>query len=103
MDNATAPATMTRPEAAAYLGVRPSTLERWWSRDVGPRGIKLSAGRAGRVCYARAELDRFVAAGMPLEPRGARPKSIPVGVFSPPSRGRPRRGARHTDARANPG
>ena len=101
--NATTPATMSRPQAAAYLGLAESTLQRWWARDVGPRGIKLGNDRRARVFYARGELDRFVAAGMPLAAAGARPKSVPRGCFEPPARGRPRRAPASNDARAKPG
>ena len=98
----TAPATMNRAQAAAYLGLAESTMERWWARDVGPRGIKLGTDRRARVFYARAELDRFVAAGMPLEPGAARPRNVPRGCFDPPARGRPRRNTVAADARTKP-
>ena len=100
MDNT---ATMNRAEAARYVGLAPSTLQRLWAADVGPRAIKLSAGRSGRVLYARAELDRWVAAGMPRDATGtARPSSIPRGCFSPPARGRKPRNTSTLDARERP-
>ena len=95
-----APATMNRTHAAAYLSVAESTMERWWAHDVGPRGIKLGTDRRARVFYSRAELDRFVAEGMPLRPGTARPKGVPRGCFEPPARGRPRRNPPQTEPAA---
>jgi hypothetical protein len=97
-----APATMNRTHAAAYLSVAESTMERWWANDVGPRGIKLGTDRRARVFYSRAELDRFVAEGMPLRPGTARPKGVPRGCFEPPARGRPRRDLHRINPRATP-
>ena len=44
-------------EAAAYLGVRPNTLEVWRSKNKGPRYYKLGS----RVIYDRDDLDAFLA------------------------------------------
>ena len=46
-------------EAATYLRLRPSTLERWRSVGGGPTFRKLG----GRVVYAQSELDAFAEAG----------------------------------------
>lgn len=45
-------------EAAAYLGVRPNTLEVWRCKHKGPRYAKLGT----RVLYDKADLDAFFAA-----------------------------------------
>jgi hypothetical protein len=97
-----ATAVMTRDDAATYVGVAPSTMARWWAADVGPRGIKLSSTRTGRVLYARAELDRFVADGMTLRPGTARPACIPPGCFTPPAYGRRPRNTSGIDPRQRP-
>jgi len=47
----------TTPQAAAYLGLSPNTLNRWRYTGDGPRFVKL--GRAVR--YRREELDDWVA------------------------------------------
>ncbi len=57
----TSPFFTTR-EAAEYLRLRPSTLERWRSVGGGPGFRKLG----GRVVYARQELDDFAEAGRRL-------------------------------------
>ncbi len=46
-------------EAAEYLRLRPSTLERWRSVGSGPAFRKLG----GRVVYALEELDAFATQG----------------------------------------
>ena len=46
-------------QAAAYLGLRPPTLERWRSVGEGPVFYKLGA----RVVYAREDLDAFAESG----------------------------------------
>jgi len=49
------PAFLKTPEAAAYLGLSPRSLEYWRYRGKGPRYSRL--GRA--VVYAVADLDEF--------------------------------------------
>jgi excisionase family DNA binding protein len=46
----------TTPEAAAYLGLAVSTLNKWRCYGSGPKFLKL--GRSVR--YRRSELDQFV-------------------------------------------
>lgn len=46
------------PEAAAYLNVRPKTLEQWRWAGQGPRFIKLSRA----VRYRLSDLDAFIEA-----------------------------------------
>jgi predicted DNA-binding transcriptional regulator AlpA len=82
-----ATASMTRAEAAAYCGLAASTLARLAARDQGPKIIKLGACRQSRVRYSKEDLDRWLAAGMPVDRRGARPASTPRGCFAPPKRG----------------
>lgn len=78
-------ATLSRDQAAAYVGLRASTLARLAAHDRGPRYIKLSPARSGRVLYLRAELDRWLAAGAPTDRRGARPAATPPGCFARPN------------------
>ncbi|MBL6707245.1 MAG: helix-turn-helix domain-containing protein [Planctomycetaceae bacterium] len=48
---------MTRSEAAAYLGLRPATLEAWASRG----SVNLPFSKLGRlVRYRKRDLDRFI-------------------------------------------
>lgn len=50
---------MTRREAAAYLGLRPATLEAWASRG----SVNLPFSKLGRlVRYRKRDLDRFIEA-----------------------------------------
>ena len=49
------PAFLKTPEAAAYLGLSPRSLEYWRFKGKGPRYSRL--GRA--VVYAVADLDEF--------------------------------------------
>jgi len=57
------PTWLLTPEAAAYLGQKPCTLEKWRSQGRGPRYNK----PAGRVRYDVRDLDAFIAEGM-VEP-----------------------------------
>ncbi len=50
-------------EAAAYLGVTISGLNKWRMKGGGPKYTKLSPGPRGRIRYAEADLRAFVAAG----------------------------------------
>lgn len=52
------PAFLKTPEAAAYLGLSPRSLEHWRYKGKGPRYSRL--GRA--VVYAVADLDEFARA-----------------------------------------
>lgn len=74
---------LDRPTAARLLGIRVSTLRRWWSSGRGPAGVKLSDARTGRVYYQRSELLRWAE-----DPRGysrsARPPGLPR--YEPPPR-----------------
>jgi len=49
-------ATLKTPEAAAYLNIKPATLEQWRWNGRGPRFIKLSRS----VRYRQADLDAFI-------------------------------------------
>jgi len=49
---------LTTPEAATFLGVKPSTLEQWRWSGRGPRFVKL-----GRACrYRLADLEEYMEA-----------------------------------------
>lgn len=76
---------LTTSQAAAYLGLKPSTLETWRTRRGGPYGppfsrLGASRGRGGRVVYSRADLDAWAgaqrvrprAAGGPPKPAGSK-------------------------------
>jgi len=52
------PAALTTPQAAAYLGLQPATLEQWRWNGRGPRFAKI--GRSVR--YRQADLDAFLEA-----------------------------------------
>lgn len=80
------PALLDRPTAARILGVRPSTLRKWWSSTPprGPRGVKLSAARSGRVMYPAGEVAAFASDPLRYE-RHARPDGLPA--YEPPRRG----------------
>jgi predicted DNA-binding transcriptional regulator AlpA len=45
-------------QAAAHLGVSPSTLEKWRCAGTGPKFIKLGVRRVG---YDKADLDDWIA------------------------------------------
>lgn len=50
------PQNLTTPQAAAYLGVQPATLEQWRWSGRGPRFIKM-----GRACrYRLVDLDSYM-------------------------------------------
>lgn len=51
---------LTTREAARYLRLQPTTLERWRSRGSGPRYRKYG----GRVVYTREDLEAFANAGL---------------------------------------
>lgn len=77
------PALVDRPTAARLLAVKQSTLRKWWTAGRGPRGVKLSAARSGRVMYPTSEIEAFAADPLAYE-RSARPNSIPA--YDPPQR-----------------
>lgn len=51
---------LDQKEAADFLGVTPSGLNKWRMRGAGPRYIKLSPGPRGRVRYRESDLQAFV-------------------------------------------
>jgi hypothetical protein len=54
------PQLIREAEAAAYLGLAPTTLARWrWRGDRGPKFVKLGSA----VRYSVADLDIFIANG----------------------------------------
>lgn len=48
--------------AAPLIGVSPGTLENWRSKGHGPKFIKTSVGRRGKVLYDPADIDAWKAA-----------------------------------------
>jgi excisionase family DNA binding protein len=56
---------MTTKEATDYLGVSPTTLAVWRSRDKGPRYYRMG----GFIRYRKEDLDAFVEA---VEPQGGK-------------------------------
>jgi hypothetical protein len=58
--NATSCATLSTDEAAAYLGIAPSSLSRARLTGFGPRFCKLSPSIKARVVYRREDLDAWL-------------------------------------------
>jgi len=77
---------LSREEAAAVLGRRPSTLRSWYARGIGPAATKHGNARQGRIAYAVEDIALWVRAGCPLG-SGARPPGIPVGKWASDARG----------------
>jgi hypothetical protein len=77
------PKLVGRSEAAVILGLKVSTLRRWWSAGRGPAGVKLSAARSGRVLYPVCELVRWSSDPASYS-RPARPAGLPR--YEPPRR-----------------
>jgi hypothetical protein len=77
------PKLVGRSEAASILGLKESTLRRWWSAGRGPAGVKLSAARSGRVFYPVCELVRWSSDPASYS-RPARPAGLPR--YEPPQR-----------------
>ena len=50
---------LTETEAAAYLGLKPNTLNRWRMTNSGPAFSRIGTGR-GAIRYRLSELDRFI-------------------------------------------
>jgi predicted DNA-binding transcriptional regulator AlpA len=79
------PASLTRDQAAHYVGLKSSTLAKYAAEDRGPRFAKLSSARSGRVRYSVRELDAWLAAGAPTDRPGARPDNCPRGGYPRPA------------------
>ena len=75
---------LTRPEAAAFLGLSEDTLRRLYAKSCGPRVCKMGLTRTGRVRYARRDLLAWAA-----DPNSYDTPSRPAGLprFEPPRRG----------------
>lgn len=52
---------MTTDEAADYIGIARSTLEKWRSKSKGPKYCKLGAGPKSPVRYTKVDLDAWIA------------------------------------------
>jgi hypothetical protein len=94
------PAALDRKAAAAYCGLRPSTLAKLAMQDRGVPFVKSSPDRQGRVRYLVSDLDAWLLAGMPRDRTGARPPNCPK--FSRPA-GEARRDPSGRFARRPPG
>jgi len=94
------PAALDRNGAAAYCGLRPSTLAKLAMQDRGPLYVKSSPTRQGRIAYLVSDLDAWLLAGMPRDRTGARPLNCPK--FSRPA-GEARRDPSGRFARRPPG
>ncbi|MEL7543914.1 MAG: helix-turn-helix domain-containing protein [Pseudomonadota bacterium] len=51
---------LTTPEAAAYLGVSPRSLERYRVEGTGPPYLKAGPGKRARVFYRLSDLDQWL-------------------------------------------
>lgn len=72
---------VSRRQAAEFLGLSCATLAGWGTEGVGPKFVKLSAGRSAAVRYSLAELQRYM-----RDPQGYSPRA--VGRFNRPAKGR---------------
>ena len=46
-------------EAAPFIGVTPGTLENWRVQGIGPKFIKTTSGRRGKVLYDPADIEAW--------------------------------------------
>ena len=46
-------------QAAPLIGVAPGTLENWRTQGVGPKFIKTTAGRRGKVLYDPVDIEAW--------------------------------------------
>ena len=53
--------TLPSKGAAAYTGLSQTTLQRLRASGIGPRYLKIGAGKNSKVLYPIAELDKFLA------------------------------------------
>lgn len=79
----TEPLNLDTKQAAALIGVKPSTLRRWRSLDIGCPFVKLGTSWMARVFYPRDQLVAWIAAGCPMT-TPARPPHCPRGAFTRP-------------------
>jgi len=84
VSNEIQPALLSRREAASYLGYSAQTLRRWADRGAGPIFAKLGTRAQSSIRYVVADLDSWMAAGCPVDPRD-RPAASAWGA---PSRSR---------------
>ena len=82
---------LDRRQAAAFLGLKESTLKAWYAAGTGPAVCKFGTSRQSRVRYPRAELVRYAADPVAYD-RPARE----CGRFEPPRR---RQSGRDADRR----
>ena len=53
---------LSSAQAAAMIGIRPTTLEIWRCKGKGPRFIKLGESKQSGVCYDPADIEEWKAA-----------------------------------------
>ncbi|MDR7155376.1 DNA-binding transcriptional MerR regulator [Sphingobium xenophagum] len=46
-------------QAAPRIGVAPGTLENWRTQGIGPKFIKTTSGRRGKVLYDPADIEAW--------------------------------------------
>ncbi|KAF2778583.1 helix-turn-helix domain-containing protein [Streptomyces sp. OM5714] len=51
---------LTPAQVAAEYGVAVRTLANWRYLGIGPKFVKLTQGRSGRVRYSRADVDAWI-------------------------------------------
>jgi predicted DNA-binding transcriptional regulator AlpA len=51
---------LTSRQVAEMCGVSLNTLQKWRSRNVGPKYVKFSGSNASAVRYPRADVERFI-------------------------------------------
>ncbi|MFF1906022.1 helix-turn-helix transcriptional regulator [Kitasatospora sp. NPDC058218] len=51
---------LTETEAAKLANFSPKTLRNWRYLGLGPRYMKLSPGRGGRIRYRRSDVERWM-------------------------------------------
>lgn len=54
------PEMLTSKQTAEMCGVTLNTLQKWRTRNVGPKYVKFSGSNASAVRYPRVEVERFI-------------------------------------------
>lgn len=58
-DDETEPELMSSAEASAYLGVAVNTLQKWRTRNVGPKYYKYGGANRAAVRYDKKDVEAF--------------------------------------------
>lgn len=56
------PKLMTSKEVSEYLGVALNTLQKWRSRNTGPKYFKYGGANSAAIRYDKADVEKFRAA-----------------------------------------